>query len=74
MNKVSMEKFRATSGLHGHNAPYLEEQYQQFLANPQSVTIEWQQFFNSLATLEFVDGDIVNKAGLDQTMTPSKRC
>jgi 2-oxoglutarate dehydrogenase E1 component len=46
MNKVSMEKFRATSGLHGHNAPYLEEQYQQFLANPQSVTIEWQQFFN----------------------------
>jgi 2-oxoglutarate dehydrogenase E1 component len=63
MKKVSMEKFRATSGLHGHNAPYLEEQYQQFLANPQSVTIEWQQFFASLATLEFVDGDILNKAG-----------
>lgn len=66
MNKVSMEKFRATSGLHGHNAPYLEEQYQQFLANPQSVTIEWQQFFTSLATLEFVDGDLVDKTGMPQ--------
>jgi 2-oxoglutarate dehydrogenase E1 component len=66
MNKVSMEKFRATSGLHGHNAPYLEELYEQFLANPQSVTSEWQQFFASLTTLEFVDGQLVSKAGAQQ--------
>jgi|GEM_PF-1890566 len=66
MKKVSMEKFRETSGLHGHNAPYLAEQYQQFLANLQSVTTEWQHFFTSLATLEFVDGDLVNKTGAQQ--------
>lgn len=66
MNKVSMEKFRATSGLHGHNAPYLEELYEQFLANPQSVSREWQQFFASLTTLEFVDGQLVNQAGAQQ--------
>ncbi|MBA4074741.1 MAG: 2-oxoglutarate dehydrogenase E1 component [Cyanobacteria bacterium PR.023] len=66
MNNVSMEKFRATSGLHGHNAPYLEELYEQFLANPQSVTREWQQFFASLTTLEFVDGQLVSKAGAQQ--------
>ena len=73
MSKVSMEKFRATSGLHGQNAPYLEELYERFLVNPQSVSREWQQFFASLTTLEFVDGKLVSNTGVQQNEDTVKK-
>jgi 2-oxoglutarate dehydrogenase E1 component len=36
---------RQTSFLFGGNAPYVEEQYELYLANPASVTDEWRAYF-----------------------------
>ena len=38
-----------TSFLFGANAPFIEELYAQFLADPSSVDAEWQTFFGALA-------------------------
>lgn len=38
------------SYLFGSNAPYIEELYEQFLSNPESVDDHWQQYFRDLAS------------------------
>ena len=38
-----------TSFLFGANAPFIEELYAKFLADPSSVDAEWQTFFGALA-------------------------
>ncbi len=38
-----------TSFLFGANAPFIEELYARFLADPSSVDAEWQTFFGALA-------------------------
>ncbi|MBS2008757.1 MAG: 2-oxoglutarate dehydrogenase E1 component [Cyanobacteria bacterium SZAS TMP-1] len=55
MNTVSLERFRETSCLHGQNTPYLEELYEKFLAQPESVDPQWRQFFDNLSSLQFAD-------------------
>ena len=40
--------FALTSFLYGSNAPYIEELYARYEADPQSVDAEWQSFFRSL--------------------------
>ena len=40
--------FALTSFLYGANAPYLEDLYARYEADPKSVDAEWQSFFQSL--------------------------
>ncbi len=43
-----MSEFEATSTLFGGNAPFIEEQYEQYLANPDAVPADWRHYFDSL--------------------------
>src|SRR5205085_3024738 len=40
--------YGATSTLFGGNAPFIEDQYEQYLANPGSVAADWRAYFDSL--------------------------
>ncbi len=44
----TMREFEATSTLFGGNAPFIEEQYERYLANPASVPSDWREYFDSL--------------------------
>ncbi len=46
-----MKALRATSYLSGGNAAYIEELYEEYLKQPDSVPQEWQDFFSSLPTV-----------------------
>src|SRR5215467_10081840 len=43
-----MREFEETSTLFGGNAPFIEEQYEQYLANPETVPADWRRYFDSL--------------------------
>ncbi|KAA0089650.1 2-oxoglutarate dehydrogenase E1 component [Paraburkholderia sp. T12-10] len=47
---------RQTSFLFGGNAPYVEEQYELYLADPASVTHEWRAYFDALRETPAIDG------------------
>lgn len=44
------------SYLFGSNIPYVEELYESYLDNPESVTPEWREYFDNLSHLPAVDG------------------
>ncbi|NEN75488.1 2-oxoglutarate dehydrogenase E1 component [Pelistega sp. NLN82] len=44
------------SYLFGSNVSYVEEQYEAYLDNPESVTPEWRAYFDNLSHLPAVDG------------------
>jgi len=44
----TMREFESTSTLFGGNAPFIEEQYEQYLANPAAVPADWRAYFDSL--------------------------
>jgi len=46
-----MKQFLANSYLFGGNAPFVEEVYESYLNNPQSVTGEWREFFDQMQVL-----------------------
>src|SRR6267142_536705 len=46
-----MRQFLDNSYLFGTNAPFIEELYEKYLANPQSVTEEWRDYFDRLQVL-----------------------
>ena len=51
--------YQAYSGntyLFGGNAPYVEEMYENYLANPGSVPESWRQYFDALQHVPAVDG------------------
>ncbi len=51
--------FQAYSGntyLFGGNAPYVEEMYENYLANPGSVPDSWREYFDALQHVPAVDG------------------
>jgi 2-oxoglutarate dehydrogenase E1 component len=48
MPNNSLKALRATSYLSGGNAAYIEELYEAYLKNPESVPQEWQDMFESL--------------------------
>ncbi|WP_250491343.1 2-oxoglutarate dehydrogenase E1 component [Caballeronia sp. INML2] len=50
-----IEKLQSTF-LFGANAPYVEEQYESYLADPASVTEEWRAYFNALRETPAIDG------------------
>ncbi|MBK7983385.1 MAG: 2-oxoglutarate dehydrogenase E1 component [Candidatus Competibacteraceae bacterium] len=43
-----IEQFRQSSPLFGGNAAFIEELYESFLADPESVSINWRQYFRDL--------------------------
>ncbi|SAL67492.1 2-oxoglutarate dehydrogenase E1 component [Caballeronia humi] len=45
-----------SSFLFGGNAPYVEEQYELYLADPASVTDEWRAYFDALRETPAIDG------------------
>jgi len=53
---MTMTQSRKSSFLFGGNAPYVEEQYEQYLLDPSSVAPEWEQYFAALAAAPAVDG------------------
>jgi 2-oxoglutarate dehydrogenase E1 component len=44
----SMTEFLSSSNLFGSNAPFIEELYDQYLADPASVSPEWRSYFDEL--------------------------
>ncbi|MFC0402983.1 2-oxoglutarate dehydrogenase E1 component [Paraburkholderia rhizosphaerae] len=51
-----MLRNRSTSFLFGGNAPYVEEQYEAYLADPNTVSQEWRAYFDALQGAPAVDG------------------
>ena len=43
-----MQTFQSQSYLFGGNAPFIEELYEQYLVDPQSVSAEWRDYFDKL--------------------------
>jgi 2-oxoglutarate dehydrogenase E1 component len=51
--------YQAYSGnthLFGGNTPYVEEMYENYLANPGSVPDSWREYFDALSHVPAVDG------------------
>ena len=44
----SMQEFADTSTLFGSNAPFIEQLYESYLADPASVSDEWRRYFDEL--------------------------
>jgi 2-oxoglutarate dehydrogenase E1 component len=44
----TMQEFEQTSTLYGSNAPFIEELYESYLADPESVSPEWRRYFDDL--------------------------
>jgi 2-oxoglutarate dehydrogenase E1 component len=44
----TMREYESTSTLFGGNVPFIEEQYENYLANPDSVAADWRAYFDSL--------------------------
>ncbi len=43
-----IEELRGTSTLYGTNAPFIEQQYEIYLANPGAVSADWRAYFDEL--------------------------
>jgi 2-oxoglutarate dehydrogenase E1 component len=43
-----LREYESTSTLFGGNAPFIEEQYENYLANPAAVAPDWRAYFDSL--------------------------
>jgi len=50
------QAYSANTYLFGGNAPYVEEMYENYLANPGSVPDTWRQYFDALQHVPAVDG------------------
>jgi 2-oxoglutarate dehydrogenase E1 component len=48
--------YQGNSYLFGGNAPYVEEMYENYLANPGSVPDHWREYFDALQHVPAVDG------------------
>ncbi len=51
-----MRQFLDSSYLFGGNAPFVEELYESYLNNPQSVSEEWRAYFDKMQLLPAADG------------------
>jgi 2-oxoglutarate dehydrogenase E1 component len=50
------QAYQANTYLFGGNAPYVEEMYENYLANPGSVPDNWRDYFDALQNVPAVDG------------------
>ncbi len=70
---VSNAALEATSFLYGANAPFIEELYEKYLANPDSVDADWQEFFESLAdSPQVVRGEVAGPSWARKDWPPAQ--
>ena len=50
------QAYQGNTYLFGGNAPYVEEMYENYLANPGSVPDSWREYFDALQNVPAVDG------------------
>ena len=50
------QAYQSNTYLFGGNAPYVEEMYENYLANPGSVLDSWRDYFDALQHVPAVDG------------------
>jgi 2-oxoglutarate dehydrogenase E1 component len=50
------QTYQDNTYLFGGNAPYVEEMYENYLANPGSVPDNWREYFDALQNVPAVDG------------------
>ncbi|MBU1357500.1 MAG: 2-oxoglutarate dehydrogenase E1 component [Gammaproteobacteria bacterium] len=50
------QAYQGNTYLFGGNAPYVEEMYENYLANPGSVTDNWRSYFDALQNVPATDG------------------
>ena len=50
------DTYKGNTYLFGGNAPYVEEMYENYLANPGSVPDSWRSYFDALQHVPAVDG------------------
>ncbi|RYG05999.1 MAG: hypothetical protein EON92_20390, partial [Burkholderiales bacterium] len=48
--------YEGNTYLFGGNAPYVEEMYENYLANPGSVADNWREYFDALQHVPAADG------------------
>ena len=52
-----MKQFQTNSYLFGGNAPYIEELYENYLANPGSVPEQWRTYFDRMQSVPSATGE-----------------
>jgi len=52
-----MREFMSNSYLFGGNAPFVEDLYEQYLANPGAVPEQWREYFDDLQVVPGATGD-----------------
>src|SRR3954471_4466597 len=62
-----MRQFLDNSYLFGGNAPFIEELYEKYLANPQSVPDEWRDYFDRMQVLPRSGVKDVARAPVEQS-------
>ena len=62
-----MRQFIDNSYLFGGNAPFIEELYEKYLANPQSVPDEWRDYFDRMQALPGATVKDVARAPVEQS-------
>src|SRR5256886_15188482 len=62
-----MREFLDNSYLFGANAPFIEELYEQYLANPAAVPEEWRDYFDRLQQLPGNSAKDVARAPVEQS-------
>ena len=65
MQESLLEIMRSTGHLSGSNAAYVEDLYESFLADAESVPGEWREFFQSLAAANDEAGPDVSHAAIE---------
>jgi 2-oxoglutarate dehydrogenase E1 component len=62
MQQTILELMRSSGHISGSNAEYVEELYENFLADPVSVSEEWNHYFSSLANGSGAIADVSHSA------------
>ena len=55
-----MKQLFESSQLFGSNAPFIEELYENYLDNPDSVSDEWRSYFDSMQNLPGAGRDVAH--------------
>jgi 2-oxoglutarate dehydrogenase E1 component len=69
-----LKELRANSYLFGGNAPFIEELYEKYLANPQSVPEQWRDYFDRMQDLPGAsDKDVAHAPVVESFVQRAKR-
>jgi 2-oxoglutarate dehydrogenase E1 component len=69
-----LKEFRGNSYLFGGNAPFIEELYEKYLVNPQSVPEEWREYFDRIQDLPgAAEKDVAHAPVVESFIQRSKR-